>query len=187
MMRTPKHSRPFGVTLIEMMIAMAILSIGLLSMWKMHILGITSTAAARRHTSASAIAGELAAGLERLPFDDALLSSAPPSATAPTPFGRLVDGGGSIASGSNVHVWSDSRPVPGVRLDTQVREMTDATAAVTRRWTVWSVLSGPMASAKLVAVSVTWMDPPFARPREVVQYTFVPNPEVVRASLGTAP
>lgn len=186
-MRSPKHPRARGVTLIEMMIAMAILSVGLLSMWKMHILGITSTAAARRHTSAASIAGELAAGLERLPYDDALLSAAPASAAAPTPFGRLVDGGGNIATGSNVHVWSDSSAVPGVRLDTQVREMLDPTAAVTRRWTVWTVLSGTQESAKLVAASVTWMDPPFTRPREVVQYTFVPNPSVVRASLGTAP
>jgi prepilin-type N-terminal cleavage/methylation domain-containing protein len=176
------------MTLIELMIAMAILSLGLLAMWQLHVVGITSNAAARRRTQAMAIASELAAGLERLAFTDPLLDpmgSAGP--TPPTPFGQLVDPSGAILSGATV--WSDSTRVPGVRLTTQVREMSDPNANFQRRWTVWSVAqsAGALVGSKIVAVSVTWNDPPFARPREVVQYTFIANPAIIGLALGGAP
>jgi hypothetical protein len=167
------------------MIAMAVLAISLVAMTQMHVLGITSTAAGRRQTSAVALAGELVAGLERLGFDDALLSGPAPSTSAPTPFGRLVSGDGVIATGA--HEWSDSTPVPGVRLDSQIREMSDRTARVQRRWTVWPVLAGTLVGTKIIAVSVTYNDPPFSRPREVVQYTFIPNPSIIGTALGGTP
>lgn len=187
-MRTARLHHARGMTLIEVMIAMAILAIGLLAMWQLHVVGITSNAAARRRTAATAIAAELAQGLERLAFTDPLLN---PMGTAgptpPTPFGQLVDPSGTILSGATV--WSDSTPVPGVRLDTQIREMSDPNAQFTRRWTVWSIAQSPggLVGAKIVAVSVTWIDLPFARPREVVLYNYISNPAIIGLSLGGTP
>jgi prepilin-type N-terminal cleavage/methylation domain-containing protein len=183
-MRSVKKVRERGVTLLELMIAMAILAIALVALTQMHVVGVTSTGAARRHTSAVSIAGELAGALERLAFTDGLVSSGPASATPPTPFGQLVAGDGTIATGPNVHEWSDAAPVPGVRLRADVREMADSVANYQRRWTVWN---DARSGQKLIAVSVTWNDPPFSRPREVVQYTYIGNPGIIGTALGSTP
>ena len=194
-MPRPPRPSPRGSSLIELMIAMAVLAVGLLAMWHLHVVGITSTAAGRRHTVATAIARELVSGLERLPFSDPVLSetytgpgtpSGPPSSAL---FGTLVDGSGSIRTGA--HEWSDATAVPGVRLDTQLREKAEA-AEYARRWTVWGLVSpsapaGSTAGVKLIAVSVTWRDPPFARPHEVVLYTQVVNAGALVAGLANSP
>jgi Tfp pilus assembly protein PilV len=174
------------------MISMAILAIGLLAMWQLHVVGLTSNAAARRTTGATAIAQELVSGLERLPFNDALLSAPAATATAPSDFGPVVQPDGSILSSSRVHTWSDSSPVPGVRTNAQVRERLDPNTYLERRWVVWTVQAtngstgAVVEAAKLIAVSVTWNDPPFARPREVVLYTQIGNPAIIRSSAATA-
>jgi hypothetical protein len=178
------------------MIAMAVLTVGLLAMWHLHVVGLTSTAAGRRHTVAVALARELTSGLERLGYADTLIdatytaqgSTSPPPSTAL--FGNLVQGDGTLRTG-NIHVWNDSsHAVPGVRLDAQLRERGES-AGYERRWTVWDMIS-PQAGAttpgaKVIAVSVTWRDPPFARLREVVLYTQVANFSGLRAGLGTSP
>jgi hypothetical protein len=176
------------VTLIELMIAMAVLSFGLLAMWQLHAVGLTSNASARRTTAAVALANELISGLERVGYSDALVSGPADSATPPSDFGPLVSGYGTIASPSGLHTWSDGTPVPGVRLDTQIREMGDKSSNFARRWSVWAVSSpkpGVPPGTKVIAVSVTWNDPPLTRPREVVLYTYIPNPAVLEFSLAT--
>ncbi len=190
----PPLRRASGSSLVELMIAMAVIAVGLLAMWHLHVLGITSTAAGRRQTTATAVARELVAGLERLAYSDPLISEnyVGPGTASPLAggvvFGPLVDGSGAIRSGA--HEWSDSTPIPGVRLDTQMREKGEG-VGFDRRWTVWSVLApgapaGSMPGVKLIAVSVIWRDPPFARPREVVLYTQVPNPGAIAAGLGSS-
>ncbi len=192
-MPRPPRPRPRGSSLIELMIAMAVIAVGLLAMWHLHVLGMTSTAAGRRQTIATALARELVSGLERLAFKDPLIldpdctgpgtTSGPPSDCV---FGPLVDGSGTIRE--PIHRWSDGTPVPGVRLDSQLREKGDS-AGYERRWSVWDVLSpqpgaaGTTAGVKLIAVSVTWRDPPFARPREVVLYTQVANASAIVSGL----
>jgi hypothetical protein len=178
------------------MIAMVVLAVGLLAMWNLHMVGLTSTAAGRRHTVATALARELVSGLERLAFTDAFLAdthtgqggtAAPPSGAL---FGGLVDGAGTIRTGA--HEWSDATPVPGVRLDAEMREQAEG-AGYERRWTVWGLVSpqagaaGTTPGVKVVAVSVVWRDPPFARPREVVLYTQVPNPGALVSGLANNP
>ncbi len=197
MARSPRPAR--GSTLIELMIAMAVLAVGLLAMWNLHMVGLTSTAAGRRHTVGMAIARELVSGLERLPFNDPLLepectsagtTSGPPSGA---PFGPLVQGDGTIRTDLRPeHVWSDaSTVVPGVRKESEMREAQDVNAGYKRRWTVWAVTSpnapaGTEPGAKLIAVSVTWRDPPFARPREVVLYSQVVNAGSMVAGLANS-
>jgi len=178
---TPKR----GSSLLEVMIAMAVLSVGMLAMWHMHVFGLSSTAAGRRHTVATALARELVSGLERLSFADPLLAQTGATGpTAPTPFGELVAGGGAIAAGA--HVWSDATPVPGVRT-TAMSEASDG-ARYERRWTVWgyTFAAGSPSAVKIIAVSVTWTDPPFARPREVVLYTQVQNIGGIFQNVGAA-
>jgi hypothetical protein len=162
----------------------------------------------RRKLLASSEPGilELASGLERLAFSDPLLSytyvgqggtTAPPSSAL---FGALVQGDGTLRTGA--HDWSDTQAVPGVRLDTEMREQADvgareatATAgfAYQRRWTVWDMVSpqpgaaGTTPGVKVIAVSVVWRDPPFDRPREVVLYTQVANPGSIIAGLASSP
>ncbi len=179
-----------GSTLIELMIALGVLAVGLLAMWHLHVLGLTSTAAGRRHTVASAVARELVSGIERLGYADDRLSatylgpasdSGPPTSAL---FGSLVDASGAIRSVPSNHEWNDSdaQRIPGVRKNTEMPEQAEGTG-YERRWTVWDVLPPGATSgavgAKLVAVSVIWRDPPFARPREVVLYTQVANPSAI--------
>jgi hypothetical protein len=180
------------------MIAMAVIAVGLLAMWHLHVVGITSNAAGRRHTIATAMARELVSGLERLAFSDGLISShtnytaqgTPAGPPASALFGPLVAGDGTIRTGGGVYEWNDSTmAVPGVRLDSQMREQGDSAARYERRWTVWELLSpqpgaaGGTAGVKLIAVSVIWRDPPFARPREVVLYTQVANASSIVSGL----
>lgn len=204
-MARPVPRSPHGSSLIEVMIAMAVMAVGLLAMWNLHMVGITSTAAGRRHTIATALAQELLSGLERLAFTDPHLSenhtgqgtAAGPPATAL--FGSLVTGAGSVRGGA--HEWSDANPVAGVRLDSQMREKAEGSArlvnsallAYERRWTVWGLVSpqagaaGTTPGVKLIAVSVVWRDPPFARPREVVLYSQIPNAGSIVAGLANSP
>jgi type IV pilus assembly protein PilV len=119
------------MTLIEVMVAMAILLIGMLGMLRMHLLGMHATTGGRMATQGEEIARELASGLERVQFGDPLLADTGSTGTvAPTPFGWLVAGDGSIATGA--HEWSDATPVPGVRPSIEL-----PSAAYSRRWTVW--------------------------------------------------
>ncbi len=185
----PTSPRAGGTSLIEVMIAMAVLAVGLLAMWHLHVVGITSTAAGRRHTTATALAQELVSGLERLGFDDPLLSATASGSSVGSSgvFGALVDGSGAVRSGAHDF---DATPVPGVRLSSEVREKAEASAGYTRRWTVWAystpaaLAAGSTCGAKIIAVSVVWNDPPFARPREVVLYTQVYNAATFTAGLG---
>ncbi len=191
---SPPLRRASGSSLIELMIAMAVIAVGLLAMWHLHVLGLTSTAAGRRHTVATAVARELVSGLERLSYTDLRLSanySGPGTSTRPPSsalFGALVDGDGLRSDAGAAHPWDDSDAgrIPGVRKNAEMPEQAEG-AGYERHWTVWDVQapSGGTApfGAKLVAVSVIWRDPPFARPREVVLYAVVPNPSAVVAGL----
>jgi prepilin-type N-terminal cleavage/methylation domain-containing protein len=174
-----------GMTLIEVMVAMTVLAVGLVAMWKMHVIGITSTAAGRRHSIAAGLARELVSGLEQVPFADPLVAETGPTGPVPPAvFGQLVQGDGTIVAGARV--WDDAAPVPGVRLATARDPFAETSAAYTRRWTVWGFTpaAGSPSTVKIIAVSVTWLDPPFARPREVVEYTFVTNPGTTFQNLG---
>ncbi len=183
----PNRRADRGTSLIELMIAMAVLTIGLLAMWRLHMVGITANAAARRHTVATALAQELVSGLERLGFDDALLGAnyTGSSVSSSALFGPLVDGGGDVKEGAYDF---DVTPVPGVRPPADMREASEVSASYKRRWTVWAYRApGAPASStpgvKIIAVSVVWFDPPFARPREVVLYTQVYNAASFMANL----
>ncbi len=188
---------PRGLSIIELMIARAVIAFGLLAMWRLHLIGITSTAAGRRQTVATKVARELVSGLERLAFSDPRLSenyvgpateSGPPSDAL---FGPLLEWDGSVRAGA--HEWGDdaAHSVPGVRKDGEMPEKAEAAAGYERRWTVWNVLAasaapGAPAGSKLVAVSVIWRDPPFGTPREIVLYTQVANTSAVVAGMANS-
>jgi hypothetical protein len=181
MRRCPSPQR--GATLIELMLAMGILAFGLLAMWHMHMFGITSTAAGRRHTVAAGIARELLSGIEQLPFAHPLVADT--GATGPVPpatFGRLVDAYGNLAAGARE--WDEGNPIPGVRLDA-TPEIAEA-RGYRRRWTVWGLSQTPggASGVKVIGASVTWEDPPYSRRREVVEYTFLANPAMIFQNLA---
>jgi prepilin-type N-terminal cleavage/methylation domain-containing protein len=120
MTRTAPARQRAGFSLLEVMIALAVLTVGLLGMMHLQIIGIVSNSTGRKHTVATELADELVSGIERLPFGDPLLlptgSTGP---TAPTPFGRLVTGNTLSASASAARlVGLDARP--GVRKTTRI-------------------------------------------------------------------
>lgn len=175
-MRPPFRTPPRGFSLLEVMIAFAILLVGLLPLLKLQVWGMRSNAGARAHTVAVHLASELAAGLEGLAFADPLLDVT--EAIGPTPpatFTSIVDGGGTIVE-SGAWPWQDSKPIPGVRSDATIaREYGTDDAGKPffhRRWRVYgySPASGGAATVKIIAVSVEWKEPAFWRSREVVIY-----------------
>ncbi len=163
-----------GFTLIEIMIALAVLLAGLVGMMQMHIIGLTSNNAGRMQTIANEAALELAGALERLAFSDPLLSStATNGPTTPTSgFGPLLQFDGSIDA-SVAHDFSSAQ-VPSVRSDAELGSQYH------RYWTVWgfSPTPGGTATVKVVLVSVIWQQPG-ARAGEVSVYAQLTDPSFV--------
>jgi len=184
----PKHAFHRGLTLLEVMISMAVLSVGLLGMLQLQILGMTANQGARAHTTALQLGRELVQGLEQRATDDPLLSgvATPASATPPTPFGALLDGSGAVPT-TGVRAWNDANPVAGVRTDASIeRDPDDGTVPIyRRRWTVWDYVSatgGP--SVKVIAVSVVFRERKIMTPREVVLFTQRANTGLVLSNVA---
>jgi len=181
MNRHASARRPAGFSLLEVMIALAVLTVGLLGMMHLQIIGIVSNDTGRKHTVATELADELVSGLERLPFGHPLLSpSGSTGPTAPTPFGRLVAGNTLTATG--FRAWSDTDPVPGVRTTTEIGP---DHSQYDRRWTVWGYAPSAGASpiVKLVAVSVVYKERGMNIPGEVVLYTQLNEPSSLSANI----
>lgn len=168
-----------GFSLLEVMAALVVMLIGLVGMMQLQIFGINANAAGRMQTVATELAQELAAGMERLPFNDPILNpSGPTGPTPPALYGRLVAGNTLTASGATQ--WSDASPIPGVR------SAAEAGDSYERRWTVWGYSPGVGASpaVKLVAISVVYREPGLRMPREVLLYTQIHDPAALAANLA---
>ena len=126
-----------GLTLIEVMIALAILLVGLLGMMQFQIVGIRPRRRAGKHTVATELAQELMAGIELLPFGDPLLADGNIGPTPPTPFGRLVRG--DTLTRPAPRVGGPTHRRPGVR----TCEIGADHAEYERRWTVWGYALPP--------------------------------------------
>lgn len=178
MTRIPRRA-PRGFSLLEVIVALSVLLIGLLGMMQLQIFGIGANAGGRRHTVATELAQELAAGMERLSFNDpALLPLGSTGPTAPAGFGRLVVG--NTLDPSPALEWSDSSPIPGVRSAAEVGDQYE------RRWTVWgySPAAGSPPAVKIVAVSVVYREAGLQVPREVLLYTQIHDPAALAANLA---
>jgi type II secretory pathway pseudopilin PulG len=165
-----------GSSLLEAMIALAILLVGLLGMMRLQFYGMSATQGARAQTVATQLATELAAGLERLSADDLRLtgSSGATDSTPPATFGYILGAGGSVpTTGANLHTYQDSNPIPGVRLDaTLERDPEDSTKPIYQRsWTVWDAgTTTGGAASKVIAVSVIYRERTLSQRREIVVY-----------------
>lgn len=176
-MSKPSHR---GFTLIEVMVALAILLVAMIGMLHMHVIGVTSNGAARMHTQAAELAQELAQGLERLDPANTLIAPSATGSTPPTTFGGLVGPDGTIDY-TSATAWVDGA-VPGVRSSAEIP------TGYQRHWKVWGYVpaSAPAATnpgALLIAVSVIWNERAIARPREVVRYSYVPVPATLLTSI----
>lgn len=169
-----------GFTILEVMIALAVLLVGLLGLLRLHVLGMTSNTGGRMYTEGVEIARELVSGIERLQYTDPLLSENCTGATATSPCGSLITSSGAVVS-TGVHTWADTSPLPGVRPDAALPRP----GTFQRRWTVWGYqpAGASVPAARIVAVSVIWSEPTLPRPREVVLYTQLPNPAALMLSL----
>ncbi len=162
-MNRPPRGSASGYTLIEVMIALAILLIGLIGFMRAQIYGITSTNGGRMHDVASELARECVTGIEQLPFNHPVLSvMGTTGSTPPAGFGRLQFAS-SLPTGTHTIADGD---LPGVRTNAEA-------FGYQRRWTVWGwgPTSGGAPAVKFVAVSVMWTEPRGLGVREVVAYT----------------
>lgn len=173
---TKPGSPPRGTTILEAMIAMSILLIGLLGMAQLQIWGLSANQAARSRTQALEIARELAAAIERLPYDDPRLAPNVVSATLDPSFGKVVQPDGSLDD-SAFTAWDDALAanLPNVRFDaTFERDRVDpALPEFQRRWSVWAPPGLAAQYVRMVAVSVVYREQSFARPVEVTLLTQV--------------
>lgn len=174
--RLPRRRGERAFTLLEVMLALALLSIGLIGMLRLQMLGIYANGGAHATTYAAQLATELSSALERLEFDDPRLSGAS-GTSAPAPFGRLL--GGNVAA-AHVHAWDDSAPMLGVRLDTAlpVDPNDSAKRLYRRRWSVWDYETNTptgQGAAKIIAVSVIYRERGIPVDRELVVLTHKPN------------
>jgi type IV pilus assembly protein PilV len=176
--------RSRGFTLIEVMVALIVLLVGILGLMRLQMVGVQANQASRAHTQALQVARELALGLERLDWSDSRVATiGAAGATPPSVFGRILDSGAT----TGFHTWSDSAPVPGVRLDSQITERDDdGTPNFKRRWTIWDYTdaSGRPAAGKLIAVSVVFHERSNNIPYEVVYYAFQGNRGAAIANAG---
>lgn len=170
-----QRTRETGATLLEAMIAIAILTVGMLGLMQLQIMGIYSNQGARANTTAAQLGRELLSGLEALPTDSGLLS-------ATTEFGPLLKADGSALAARE---YTDTTPVAGVRTNASLeRDPEDGTVSIYRRR--WTVLNygppGAEASVRRLAVSVIWRERGLSRPRELVLYGQRSNPGAVLSS-----
>ncbi len=171
-----------GFTLIEVMVALIVLLVGLLGLLRLQVFGAQLNQASRAHTVALELAQELGGGLQRLSWNDPLVT--PPSgavgSSPPSVFGSLLS-----ASSGSFQTWNDGNPVPGVRPDSAITERdADGTPTYKRRWTVWgySDATGRPYGGKLIAVSVIFHERATAVPFEVVYYVSQGNAGVAMAN-----
>lgn len=174
------HRAPLGFSLLEVMVALTILLIGLVGMMQLQIFGIGANAGGRKHTIATELAQELGAGMERLAFNDPVLT--PTGGTGPTipaGFGRLVTG--NTLQASVARAWSDASPIAGVRTAAEA-----GGEQFERRWTVWGYSPGVGASpaVKIVAISVVYREAGLQVPREVLLYAQIHDPAALAANLA---
>ncbi len=123
-MRCETKRKEFGFTLIEVLIAIVILSVGLLSLAQMMVFATRSNALAGRMTSSAALAREQLERLKAVPF------YSNPAIRARSPL--LLDGGDVEAGGDNNYVQfydADSQPVP------------DGSGLYEVRWEITSVVA----------------------------------------------
>jgi type IV pilus assembly protein PilV len=71
----PKHRAEQGFTLIELMISIAILSVGVMALMSMQMTGIESNAQARKISESTVMGSDRLENLMCLPFDDPLLTA----------------------------------------------------------------------------------------------------------------
>ena len=71
----PSHPTPRGATLIESMVAMAVLLLGAAGMASLHSAGVRTEADSRRVTRAAALAQDLAGQIDLWPYGDPRLSN----------------------------------------------------------------------------------------------------------------
>jgi type IV pilus assembly protein PilV len=170
MLRTAIPKTPRGFTLLECVIALAVLMIGLLGYLRFQIVALYADKGARSAVQAQEIARELTAGLLRLdPLDTRL---------DPTLTGEMPDDFGRVGS-AGWRAWSDATAIAGVTLDADLPPdpLDPALPLFQRRWSVWQMENANAASAvRLVAISVDYHEPGFTRTRTVTQYAQVANP-----------
>lgn len=165
-----------GTTLIEVMIAMVVLLVGLLGLMQLQIFGFTANQGARATMRAQALANDLAATLQRVPYANGVLAANQSGTEDAPPTGAF----GSALGGCTGHTSAEltAALVPGIVTDAQLPPdpLNPGQPLFRRCWTVWEDVEATMAASKLIAVSVVYHENRNTTPRETMVYVTVPNP-----------
>ncbi len=181
-MRTIRNPSPMqraarGVALLEVMIALTLLSVGLVGMMRLQILGITANGGARSTTFAGSSRRSSpprsSASSRRWPAHRRLGDDPADPLRATARPGPRRDARAHLER--RRHGWDAGRPA-GLRAPEGSRRR--HAAAFARRWSVWdwdtNTASGKAVS-KVIAVSVIYKERGNPIPRELVILTHKPN------------
>lgn len=194
-MISPRHARtvrsPRGTTLLEAVVALAILLVGIAGTMQLQVLGITANAGGRTATHAYQLARELTQALTQLAPGDPLLAADFVSDAPPAQFGRLLINSATIAPVA-YKTWDDALPLVGITSNAQVYRIHGpdpehpSNPLYQRYWQVWQIPTalGGGGGINVVAVSVIYREPRLPGLKEVVLLTQVTNPGLAAASLA---
>ncbi len=188
--RTNRRAAQRGMTLIEAMVAMAVILVGLLGFMALQIVTSRANTYGRRMAQASALATNLAENTKRWPYDDGRLTPATlegvtsisaTSVQTKWDLGRgetcaykahFSDKAGDTACASATQLLADD--FQGLAADVDG----DGEADFTRYWNVYKAqlsTTTPTENGKFVQIIVRWREPGVGY-RQVTTMAYKPNP-----------
>jgi prepilin-type N-terminal cleavage/methylation domain-containing protein len=132
--RGRRHNAASGLTLLEVMIALVILSIGLLALSGMQIASIRANGSGFKSTTAISLADQRMQQLKNLAFSDASLTAGAHAETSVTVSVGTSNGINGVVYGRSYVVCDINNPCPAI------------------------TSTGLIAGVKLIAYTVTWND-----------------------------
>jgi prepilin-type N-terminal cleavage/methylation domain-containing protein len=197
MMRRPAHQERArrGFTLIEALIALAVMAIGLLGLASLQVVGVRANHFGRKMALASALVRDLADTVQRWDYGDARLAAPRPIVTSTTDttitsrwdMGRATtasytadyaeQAGDANATNQGQLTAVNYDGLLATRIDPDYADAATVPVGVKRYWNVFTVdVSGSGASqGKLVQIIVRWREPGLGM-RQIAGSTFRPNP-----------
>ncbi len=168
-----------GFSLIEVVMAMAVLTIGIMGLSELQVIGVKGRDFARNITTASLLAHDLSANMDGWTYTDSRLnplatvtSTTDPTVTAHWDMGRLVTVTTKAEFGE---VANDTNATTSGALGTGYTGIASPSGFY-RYWNVFALSLSGGTTAKLVQIIVRWNEPGFGM-RQVAFSTVLTNPQ----------
>jgi prepilin-type N-terminal cleavage/methylation domain-containing protein len=190
-----QHRAPRGFTLLEAMIALAVMAIGLLGLASLQVVGVRANHLGRKMALASALMRDLAESVQRWDYADARLAGPRPIVTSTTDatitsrwdMGRAAtasytadyaeQAADANATNQGQLTAANYTGLLATRVDPDYGAAATVPVGVKRYWNVFTLdVSGSgSAQGKLVQIIVRWREPGVGM-RQITGSTFRPNP-----------